>query len=140
MRARRGGTALEFGLILPVFVLLVGAIMDMAWLFYMESALDRAVMLGCRAGALVDPGEGDASIATTKSKAETVMEEALWMNATGLSAIPESLTTTVTTHGSSPGRSLVCEATVEFQPLIGIVLDPLTLGSATAIRLEWQRG
>lgn len=137
---RRGGTSLEFGLILPVFVLLVGGIMDVAWLFYMENALDRAVMLGCRAGALVDPGVGEASLALTKAKAEDVMEEALWMNATGLTAVPESLTTTVTTHGTSPGRSLVCEVNVEFRPLVGIVLDPLTLSSSTAIRLEWQRG
>lgn len=140
MSRRRASTALEFALILPVFVLLVGGIMDMAWLFYMESALDRAAMLGCRAGALVDPGVGEASLDDAKTRAEEVMEEALGLNSAGLKSLPDSLEMEVTTHGSSPGRSLVCAVSIQFQPLIGLVLEPLTLDASTAIRFEWQRG
>lgn len=140
MRRRRASTALEFALILPVFVLLVGGVMDMAWLFYMESALDRAAMLGCRAGALIDPGVGEVSLSAAQTRAEDVMADALGLNSVGLKSLPDSLETEVTAHGSSPGRSLVCAVSIQFQPLIGLALSPLTLESSTAIRFEWQRG
>jgi len=137
-RARRGGaTALEFALVLVVFVPLVAGVMDVAWLAFQRSALASSVALGCRAAALVDPGEGDSDWATLANSAEDEILAAL--ASTGAPCEPLECTIGVRSFGADPGRSLGCTVSRDFTPLTSLVLDPMPIESTIVVRMEWQR-
>ncbi|MCB9793794.1 MAG: pilus assembly protein [Alphaproteobacteria bacterium] len=136
-RDRRGAAHLEFGLTLPLFVLLIVGSMEMAWLFFQRSALDSAASIGCRAGALVDPGYQDADFTDVESAAQSAMVTAFEENGGDCSSA--ACDTSVTAFGDVPGRSLQCSVSIEFQPLLGWVLSEFTLQSSQVVRMEWQR-
>ena len=58
---RTGSAAIEFALTLPLFVLLVTAIFEFGWMFFMRSTVIHAVRDGCRAGAVIPPGESPSA-------------------------------------------------------------------------------
>lgn len=137
-RAKRSGAnAIEFALILPVFVLLLVGIMDFGWLFFISSTLDQATVVGCRAGSLVDPGLGETDVEDVRSIAELAMEADLMRSGGG--ACTTDCRFDVSLYGEAPGRSMFCEVERDFVPLIGMVVSPLTLSSTIAVRMEWQQ-
>lgn len=133
---RRGNNAVEFVLTLPIWIGVVASIIDFGWLFYHQTALDAAANLGCRAGALVDPGDLDQYIALVQTRATDAMQTALVDLGGG-----ECPTCTVTAYtvGAPPARSLRCEASRPIQPLVGLFMDDRLLHSKQIARLEWQR-
>ncbi|MDP2316657.1 MAG: TadE/TadG family type IV pilus assembly protein [Pseudomonadota bacterium] len=135
--ARRGASALEFALTLPVFVVLVVGVADLAWLAFQRSALSSSVALGCRAGALVDPGLGDVDWADLETAAEAGVLDAL--AATGAGCEPDDCVVTITSFGSDPGRSLGCTVSRDFAPLTALVMEPIRIESTIVVRMEWQR-
>lgn len=134
--ARRGGNAVEFALLLPVWVLIIGATMDFGWLFYHQAVLDSATTIGCRRGALLDPGDADEHI-TEILDATTVRMEAV-LAAFGMDH-PGEFTVNAYTIGEPPARSLVCEVGCRVEPLTGLVTTSRTLRANQLSRLEWQR-
>lgn len=136
MRRRRGAAALEFALLLPPFLALLFGVIDFGWYFFQRSSLDSAVTLGCRAGSLINPGEGDANLAAVQARAEDVMAEVMEQ---GLSRTRDSSWTfSVETFGASPSRSLRCTAAASFEPILGVYLDERVFTANQAVRLEWQ--
>jgi hypothetical protein len=136
-RARRlGASALEFALILPVFVLLVSAVMDLAWLAFQRSALSSSAALGCRVGALLDPGEDDALWDELEEGARDGILAAL---ASTAAPCNEDCTVTVTAFGTDPGRSLGCTVVREFRPLTPLIMSSFPIESTIVVRMEWQR-
>lgn len=134
--SRRGATALEFALLLPLWFAIVIAIVDFGWLFYQDSLLDTAANLGCRAGSLLDPGEGDERIAWVEGAANDRMVQVLVD--LGRDEDCETCQVDAFTAGEPPRRSLVCVASREMQPLVGLYYDTLVLSSVQVARLEWQ--
>lgn len=134
---RRGVAALEFALILPIWFALVAAIAEFGWYFFHATRLDSAANLGCRDGALVDPGIGDVHLDRMESAATARMVEVL----TALGD-PECTSCDVEafTLGAAPRRTLVCVARRDLQPLVGLYLGPQELVSVQVSRLEWQHG
>lgn len=136
-RRRRGSNAIEFVLCLPIWLSVVFAIMEFGWLFFNQTALDAAANLGCRAGSLIDPGNADENIAAVESRVLERMGEAL-LNKDGTECTDCVLT--ANTWGDPPGRSLRCDVSRPFDPLIGLyVEDGKYLSSSQIARLEWQR-
>lgn len=136
MTRRRGNAALEFALLLPIFTALLIGILDFGWLFYHRASLDSATSVGCRAGSLLDPGTGEADMATVQAGAETATADAL----TGLGiACDGRCRTTAAPFGTNPARSIQCTLQFDFTPLVGIYLDPVTIQSVQVARLEYQR-
>lgn len=136
-RRRRGNNAIEFVLCLPVWFAVVMAIMDFGWLFYNQTSLDAAANLGCRAGSLIDPGDADENIAEVKAVVLERMGQAL-IGPGGETC--EDCVLTASTWGSPPGRSLRCDVSRPFYPLIGMFIsDGRSLSSKQIARLEWQR-
>ena len=127
----------EFALTLPAFTLVIVASMDFGWLFFQRSALDSSASIGCRSGALVDPGQADIYLSDLQSAAQASMVQAF--EEAGGDCSTGACTTSVSTFGDVPGRSLQCSVSYEFTPLIGWVVDPLTLQSSQIVRMEWQR-
>lgn len=136
MRHRRGAAAIEFAMLLPVFLALLFGVIEFGWYFFLRSSLDSAVTLGCRAGSLVNPGEDDANLAAVQTRAEEVMAEVMEQ---GLSRPRDSSWTfAVETFGASPSRSLRCTASASFEPILGVYLDERIFSANQAVRLEWQ--
>ncbi|MCK6502091.1 pilus assembly protein [Myxococcota bacterium] len=136
-RRRRGNNAIEFVLCLPIWFAVVMAIMDFGWLFYNQTSLDAAANLGCRAGSLIDPGDADENIAAVKARVLQVMGEAL-LDPSGEACANCALS--ASTWGDPPGRSLRCDVSRPFTPLIGMFVDDdRSLSSKQIARLEWQR-
>ncbi len=136
-RGRRGAEAIEFALVAPVFITLVVGMMDVAWLYWTETSLDVSTHIGCRAGALVDPGVGETDLATVLSVTEAALVEA--MTSHGLPGCDERCEATVAPFGARPGRALTCEVSYTYTPLIGFAFGDLTLSSTQIVRMEWQR-
>ncbi len=138
-KGRRGAAAIEFALVMPVFLLIFAAVVDFGWLFYERTVLDAATTRGCRAGALVDPGEDEADLDAVRTRAQEVMEETL-LNVGGITCGgDEDCSVSVSTFGSMPGRSMECVVDRRFVPILGLVLDPFVMESTMVVRLEWQR-
>jgi hypothetical protein len=135
---RRGAEAIEFALVMPVFITVSMAMMDLAWLFYTESSLDVSTHIGCRAGALIDPGLGEANLAEVHEVTSTALVQA--MSAQGLPDCAERCQAQVGAVGSNPSRTLTCAVDYTFTPLLGMGLAELELSSTQVVRMEWQRG
>jgi Flp pilus assembly protein TadG len=58
LQGRRGSNAVEFALVLPVFVVMIFGMMEFSWVFFQPTTVVQAVRNGCRAGAIVHP-DGD---------------------------------------------------------------------------------
>ena len=135
---RRGAAAMEFALILPVFVLLLFSLMDFGWLFFQRATLDMAATSGCRAATLIDPGIGDDNMATVEAVAFQAMGDQLYAAGGGV-CDDGSCYVDLIPYGVPPGRSMICVIGREFQPLIGLTVSPTILESTIAVRMEWQR-
>lgn len=59
--ASRGGAAVEFALVLPLFLLLVMGALDYGYYFFSSQIVTGAAREGARAGTLVNPGAAGAS-------------------------------------------------------------------------------
>lgn len=133
---RTGSAAIEFALTLPIWLAIVFALVDFGFLYYRFSALDNAANVGCREGAIVDPGDADQHIDLVINRASDRMREV--MTALG----DEDCDTCVFdayTLGTPPQRSLVCVVTRHFDPMLGLFVGPRTLRTVQVARLEWQR-
>jgi hypothetical protein len=133
---RRGSAAIEFALTLPIWLGIVFALVDFGYLFYRFSALDNAANVGCRDGAIVDPGDTDQHIAQVIARASDRMREVLV--ALG-DPDCDTCVFQAYTLGSPPQRSLVCVVTRDFDPMLGLFVGERTLTTVQVARLEWQR-
>jgi hypothetical protein len=135
-RNRRGANALEFGLVMPVFALLMGSLVDLSWQAYQQAALESAAHFGCRQGSLIDPGLQEKSIANVVTKTEGAMVS--WLQEHGGSC-GQGCKVSVAAIGARPVRSLQCRVGVQYAPLVGILLSERTLTAEAVVRLEYQR-
>ena len=137
-RSRRGSNAVEFALCMPIWVALVAAIMEFAWVYFQASSLNAATNIGCRAGSLIDPGENDVNLETLNTVATEAMKNVLMNNSLNNDDC-SSCVVTVSTTGDPPERTLVCEASRQVHPLIGMFVDTKTMTATQIARLEAQR-
>jgi len=136
--SRRGGNAVEFALTMPVFAVLLLAAIEFGWLFYLNSAVNSAVVYGCRRGSIVDPGFQEKQQGTVTETAEREMRNELSLVGAGLFAT--SCEPEVEMFGELPARSLRCELSCEFDALVGMFTDDtVDLRAGTSTRMEWQR-
>ena len=77
--AQRGAVAVEFALVLPLFVALLMGTMDYGYYFFSDQIVINAAREGARAGTLVPPASG-AGAATTAAGAAA----AAYLTASGL--------------------------------------------------------
>ncbi|MBN1336269.1 MAG: pilus assembly protein [Deltaproteobacteria bacterium] len=131
---RRGAAAVEFGLILPVLLVILFGIFDFAWVFHQHGILTRALRDGCRSGAVV-PITGDPV---------TTAESAILANLTaGGFACGGTCTPTVAWEEIVTDKLWVldCTLTVPVMALSGLTVGTtgLTLTTATRANIEmWE--
>jgi Flp pilus assembly protein TadG len=86
----RGGAAIEFALVLPVFLLVVFGAVEYGYYFWSEQIVTAAAREGARAGTTVDPDDG-----TDAARSAAMAVARNYMTAAGLQ--PQGVNATPTT-------------------------------------------
>lgn len=134
-RDRRGANAIEFALILPVFVMLMMGVMEYSWFFFQRSTIVNAVRDGCRAGAVIPPDED------YETEALAAMDEILAMGGVDCNDADISCTLSAEEPSDSafPQRHLDCEIEVTAPALMGMVPVPETTSATATVHFELQQ-
>ncbi len=135
-RADRGGAAIEFALLLPVFLLLVFAILEYGWVMLAQASLGTAARDGCRQGAVVLPWAGpgsDGSIDEAHAVIDTRLDQL------HMSCADSPCDVTVAIEGVRPDQVLTCDIAQGYRPLIGLLPTPNKLSTTASTWLEYQR-
>lgn len=135
-RERRGVYALEFALTFPVWFMLIVAVADLSWMYMHIAVLDYAASVGCRTGAIIDPGDFDTNITEVTLAATERMGEI--MDTYGLVDM-DDYTLDAHTEDAPPTRVLVCNASWVVEPVLGVFWSTTTFHAREVARLEWQR-
>ena len=127
----RGQSLAEFALVVPIFLMLIFAIVDFGMGFHSYITVTNSVREGARVGAI---GADAATIETRVRDTAGTLDQA-------------NLTVTVTNAQGAPGESVLVDTSYQYEfisPLAGIVqfvsggtIGPtLTLSSTADMRLE----
>lgn len=134
MRSHRGNAAVEFAMLLPVYLGALAATMEFGWLVYQQTSLDAAADVGCRAGSLVDVGPDNEHIdqvyVQVKDRTEAVIRR-----------LGQTCTTCEYSHeiaGAFPNQMLVCNVYKPFDPILGWTVKARTMNSAHVAHMEYQ--
>lgn len=137
-RRNRGANAIEFAILLPVFVLLLGGSIDLSWMMLQRGAMRTAVGRGCRIGSLVDPGLKEANVSAVHAQAQAAIEQ---IYEEGVGTCTDCVVATAI-EGAVPNRSLRCTLTAPWNGGLASTLSGFYSGTLTdeaVSRLEFQR-
>ncbi len=127
---RRGAAAVEFALVLPLFVAILFGAIEYGWVFYQTFGVASAVRDGLRFGATV------LQTASPDPKAAAVKRAQDLLSGVGIS--PASVTINASYLGSSPSKALTLSATMPYKALLGFVPVPTKISYATTMIIELQ--
>lgn len=133
-RRRGGANAIEFALLLPLAILLIGAFIEFGWYFHMRGLYVQAVSVGCNEGARFHPAEsfyGPVPVA----------EASILAFLQDRSVACEDCSVLAWLEGSTPDALLRCELTGPHHPLVNLLpgFDTLSFTTLASAYLELQR-
>jgi len=129
-RGQRGATAVEFALVLPVFLTVVFGVIEYGWVFYQQFNLAGAVRDGLRQGVTISQTASPDPRSTAVTKAQA--------NLTTLGVSLTGVTLAATYGGASPTKTMTLSGTMTYKKMIGFVPTPSTLKYAMTMMLEMQ--
>jgi len=134
---RRGATALEFAILMPVVMVLFCGIFESGWAFYQHDVLVRAVRAGCRAGAIADAA--DRTLVAEDAVLRSLQDAGFACEGSGCTVDVHTLADTSTT-GMGHDAMLACSVRKPVSPLTAAIpgLDGLHIKAATRLRVEWS--
>lgn len=119
MKTKRGSTAVEFSLILPVLLLLLAGIIDWAWFLFQQAAFVVATAHGARLAAGM-AGDADPTAAATA-------EVRAWLDAFAVDGAGASVAVLVVPDGVS--GTVRVTATLAHDPPFGLAGTPEQMGA-----------
>ena len=123
---RRGATAVEFVLTLPVLLILLAGVVDLGQYLFLSDAVAAAIAEGARAGALANPKKGEDPLAIARAAADQ------WWTA---AEMPVNLTVTATFAGTgAPTERLILRGTTPFGSQLSFLNIPATVAYSHTIR------
>ncbi|MDP2310826.1 MAG: pilus assembly protein [Pseudomonadota bacterium] len=130
MPARRGGAAIEFAIVLPLFTTFVYAILEYGWFFWRQSLIIIALNQALRAGSFEAP-DTETEESSECGACQTVAAAAAVasLERIGLAVDPDEVTPAIEAIDST--CALVFQTSLPHTSLIGLVPVP----SAYDIRL-----
>lgn len=143
-KAQGGASAVEFALVLPIFLILVFAIIEFGAIFYNKSVITNASREAARAGVVLKTPKlntGEVENIARRYCGQTVgADPGTPLNLIGFSA---SNVFDVTATGAEGDFGTPLTVTVEYQynwlvlaPLIGLVAGPINLVATTVMNNE----
>jgi len=146
-RKKRGASAIEFALTLPLFLLFMFGTMEYGWYFFQHAQVIYATQDGCRAGAVARTGGRDWEGIKTYHRHYTARDQILrTLRGAGVISCNSPMGCKISVRGrdmgsKQPGMMMVCDVEVLAPPLIGFVPLPGGVMRAHAERVfEWQTG
>lgn len=139
MMRRRGSNTIEFALILPVFLALVGVIFEYGFYFFMRSVVSQSVRDGCRSGAVIPPSDSPDPATTAEETIGESMRAYAFMGADCGSGDDERCDIQAQYSGASPSELLVCNMEISFGGITGAVPVPDSISYSSMAMLEVQR-
>jgi Flp pilus assembly protein TadG len=127
----RGGAAVEFALVLPLFMALVMGALDYGYFFYVDQITTNAAREGARSGALVDPAATGAQ-ATALANAKAVAEDYLTQNSLPTVGVTASVAMVI----GSP--AIVVEISRPFRSLTGFTSIVVPANIFAHAIMRWQ--
>lgn len=114
-RNRRGVEAIEFAMILPIFIVIIFAVFEFSWYMFQRGSVVDAARRGCRVAAQLDPSI-DAFQAEVEAQVNEVLENSnLHCGATGVTC---GVVVAVDVDASPP--RVQCVVTATYRPLTGL--------------------
>lgn len=120
-RTTSGAAAIEFALILPVFMAILAGLVDWSWYMYEWMSVDMAVNHGVRLGASVKTSPELTALAAVQFGLTTRMVE--W----------ESSNLTATKELVSGSYVVKVVAVIPYTPPVGLVPTPDSLGCTASV-------
>jgi Flp pilus assembly protein TadG len=116
-RSQHGGAAVEFALVLPVFVAVLFGMIDYGWYFYQKFTLTAAIREGVRFGATFKEG------GTSGEPEDKALQES--KDRCDMGSVPSTAVTWTKGYDSvAPTRKVWVEGQYTFKPLVGLVPMP----------------
>jgi len=129
---RRGSTAIEFALTLPVIFVIMAGILEYGWYLFQLSSVVHAVRDGTRIGVTVPLDEGPEAIATTHAR--NVLEGLGVSCGSGACNVEGALVPT------GDITVLRLEIEVPYEPVIGLLPHPSHLHSHFSMMMQDRSG
>ncbi|MDE2517176.1 MAG: pilus assembly protein [Rhodospirillales bacterium] len=148
IRARRGVAALEFALVMPVLLIMLGGVVDFGLVMLARSQLASAVTQGAEYAMATGSSVSPSSIRTMVQSASplagvtatvTPSSGAACYCVTGTPlALSSHICTSACPDGSSPGVYLTIKAQYTYQPILPFysALAATTLSEQAQVRLQ----
>lgn len=133
-QGRRGSTAIEFAMLFPAFFTITVGLIDGSWIIFQRIAMEAAIQEGCRAGAILDPGQGQADLPDVLASAEDAVD--LAMMRYGLTCTSCTVSAAATTIDGV--LNIECTYTNQAEGPVGF-MPAVTLTTGALMRFEVQR-
>jgi Flp pilus assembly protein TadG len=127
---RRGTAAVEFALVLPLFVVILFGVIEYGWVFYQTFSVASAVRDGLRTGATVPMTASPDSLATALQSTKDRLA--------GVGITPSAVTLNAQYKDVWPSKTLWLSATMPYKPLLGFVPVPTDISYEMRMILEQQ--
>lgn len=128
-QGRRGSTAIEFAVALPLMLIVLSGIIDLGRQLTYADQLATVVSESARAGALANPAKGEDPVYVAEDTAE-VAWRAMQMGA--------SLDIVATVEGAWPDKQIRVVGTTDPGLLFGFIHLPTTTHYEQVVRLDRQ--
>jgi hypothetical protein len=115
--------------------MVIAAIFEFGWMFFIRSTVIHAVRDGCRAGAVVPQNESPSPAEV----AQATMTDFLGGYSIDCRGAEERCGMSITTQGESPYETMDCKLDIAYEPIIGLIPHPDRLGARSVIMFEIQR-
>jgi len=126
----RGSAAVEFALVLPLFLMILFGIIEYGWMFYQQFNLASAVRDGLRQGVTVSQS------ASPDPRALAVKVAQADLLAMGIPTADAAVSATYA--GASPTKTMTLSVALTYRKLVGFVKTPAQLHYAMTMMLELQ--
>ena len=134
MRAQRrtssGAAAVEFALVLPLFLTVLFGMLEYSWFFYQQFGVASAVREGVRFGVTIDMDSSPDPRAAAMTRTKAVLD--------GVAISYSGGTVAAVYNGSYPSRTMTVNVDLAYKPLLNFVPTPARLTYKMTMFMELQ--
>lgn len=137
-RRSKGSNTIEFALVLPVFLAMMGGIMDFGIWFYCRTTMMEAVQIGCRAGSVRSQADSPTPEEVAATEISSRMSAFSLFGINCADSTDKRCAVDVEIIGDSPDAALKCGLSIDYPGLTGLILLPESLSISSQTLLEVQ--
>jgi Flp pilus assembly protein TadG len=129
-RTNSGAAAVEFALVLPLFLAVMFGMLEYSWYFYQQFGVASAVREGARLGVTIDMDATPDPRAAAKTRTKAVLDTVGIGYSGG--------TVNAVYAGSYPSRTITVNVDLTYKPLLNFVPTPTKLAYKMTMFMELQ--